>query len=119
MIRPGQTGVFKTNTVLAYDDNLNLLAWGYPALAEEPSRKQKKNQTKAQSRPVELFKLHLANNIKDDEKPPLPLGLDFKRVITDYLHQMNKSIADVLNTRWPGLKYPQQVRYVISVPAEW
>ncbi|CAJ0762346.1 21171_t:CDS:2, partial [Entrophospora sp. SA101] len=84
---PSQTGVFKTNTVLSYDDSLKLLAWGYPALAEEPSKRSKRNQT--QSRPVELFKLHLAN-VKEDEKPPLPLGLDSRRAITDYLHEMNK-----------------------------
>ncbi|CAJ0911447.1 796_t:CDS:2 [Entrophospora sp. SA101] len=98
--------VFKTNTVLSYDDSLKLLAWGYPALAEEPSKRSKRNQT--QSRPVELFKLHLAN-VKEDEKPPLPLGLDSRRAITDYLHEMNKV----------SMKYPQQVRFVISVPAEW
>ncbi|CAH1766441.1 5692_t:CDS:2, partial [Entrophospora sp. SA101] len=103
---PSQTGVFKTNTVLSYDDSLKLLAWGYPALAEEPSKRSKRNQT--QSRPVELFKLHLAN-VKEDEKPPLPLGLDSRRAITDYLHEMNKV----------SMKYPQQVRFVISVPAEW
>ncbi|CAJ0755622.1 14735_t:CDS:2 [Entrophospora sp. SA101] len=91
--------------VLSYDDSLKLLAWGYPALAEEPSKRSKRNQT--QSRPVELFKLHLAN-VKEDEKPPLPLGLDSRRAITDYLHEMNKV----------SMKYPQQVRFVISVPAE-
>jgi len=37
---PEQTGVFKTNTVLAYDDNLQLVAWGYPALAQEPPKKK-------------------------------------------------------------------------------
>ena len=73
--------------VLAYDDTLQLLSWGYPALVEEPSWKTRKHVS--QTRPVELFKLHLAN-VKEDEKPPLPLGLDAKRAITDYLHEMNK-----------------------------
>ena len=86
--RPEQTGVFKTNTVLAYDDNLQLVSWGYPALAQEPPKK-KRLQTKPRSKPVELFKLHLAN-IKDDEKPALPPGLDPRKAISDYLHEMNK-----------------------------
>ncbi|GES81301.1 hypothetical protein GLOIN_2v1762633 [Rhizophagus clarus] len=115
--RPEQTGVFKTNTVLAYDDNLQLVAWGYPALAQEPPKK-KKLQNKPRSRPVELFKLHLAN-VKDDDKPVLPPGLDPRKAITDYLHEMNKLIVETLNSRWPGIRYPQQVRFVLSVPAEW
>ncbi|CAG8839260.1 3414_t:CDS:2, partial [Racocetra persica] len=96
---PEQAGVFKTNTVLAYDDNLQLVAWGYPALAQEPPKK-KKALAKPQPKPVELFKLHLAG-IKEEDKPPLPPGLDAKRVITDYLHEMNKLILETLNSRWP------------------
>ncbi|CAG8547937.1 15916_t:CDS:2 [Acaulospora colombiana] len=95
----GQQGTFKTNTCLAYDENLQLVAWGYPALAQEPP-KRIKSTARPQPKPVELFKLHLAN-IKEDEKPPLPPGLDSKRAVTDYLHEMNK------------------VRFVCSVPAEW
>ncbi|CAG8551071.1 1869_t:CDS:2, partial [Dentiscutata erythropus] len=114
---PEQAGVFKTNTVLAYDDNLQLVAWGYPALAQEPPKKRKA-LAKPQPKPVELFKLHLAG-IKEEDKPPLPPGLDPKRVITDYLHEMNKLILETLNSRWPGIRYPQQVRFVVSVPAEW
>ncbi|CAG8485635.1 21172_t:CDS:10, partial [Cetraspora pellucida] len=103
-------GVFKTNTVLAYDDKLQLVAWGYPALAQTPPKK-KKALARPQPKPVELFMLHLSN-LKEEDKPPLPPGLDAKRVITDYLHEMNKS-------RWPGIRYPQQVRFVLPVPAEW
>ncbi|RIB06646.1 hypothetical protein C2G38_2046625 [Gigaspora rosea] len=114
---PEQAGVFKTNTVLAYDDNLQLVAWGYPALAQEPPKKRRA-LTKPQPKPVELFKLHLAG-IKEEDKPPLPPGLDAKKVITDYLHEMNKLILETLNSRWPGIRYPSQVRFVVSVPAEW
>ena len=85
-----QQGTFKTNTCLLYDDNLQLLKWGFPALAQEPSKK-KKAMAKPQPKPVELFKLHLAG-LKDDEKSLLPPGLDAKKAITDYLHEMNKVI---------------------------
>lgn len=73
---------------MAYDDNLQLVNWGYPALAQEPPKK-KRAMARPQSKPVELFKLHLAG-VKDDEKPPLPPGLDARKAITDYLHEMNK-----------------------------
>ncbi|RHZ71894.1 hypothetical protein Glove_249g8 [Diversispora epigaea] len=114
---PEQQGVFKTNTCLAYDDNLQFPKWGYPALAQEPPKK-KKAMAKPQPKPVELFKLHLAD-VKEDEKPLLPPGLDAKKAITDYLHEMNKLICETLNSRWPGLRYPAQIRFVVSVPAEW
>ncbi|CAG8599144.1 15326_t:CDS:2, partial [Racocetra fulgida] len=87
--------------VVAYDENLQLVAWGYPALAQEPPKKKKK-LAKPQPKPVELFMLHLAN-IKEEDKPPLPPGLDAKRAITDYLHEMNKLILETLNSRWPDL----------------
>ncbi|CAG8730894.1 16941_t:CDS:2, partial [Racocetra fulgida] len=93
-IRPEQPGVFKTNTALAYDENLNLVAWGYPALAQEPPKK-KKALAKPQPKPVELFMLHLAN-IKAEDKPPLPPGLDATRVITDYLHEMSYEAKAIL-----------------------
>ncbi|CAG8681881.1 16539_t:CDS:10, partial [Acaulospora morrowiae] len=114
---PEQQGTFKTNTCLAYDDNLQLVSWGYPALAQEPPKK-KKQAARPHPKPVELFKLHLAN-VKEDEKPPLPPGLDPRKAITDYLHEVNKLILETLNSRWPGLRYPSQVRFVCSVPAEW
>ncbi|CAB4473660.1 unnamed protein product [Rhizophagus irregularis] len=107
----------------AYSNKINpetitndTVTWGYPALAQEPPKK-KKLQTKPR-KPVELFKLHLAN-VKDDDKPPLPPGLDPRKAITDYLHEMNKLVSETLNSRWPGIRYPQQVRFVLSVPSEW
>ena len=46
-------------------------------------------QNQHDKRPVELFKLHLGN-MKENEKPPLPSGLDFKKAITDYLKELKK-----------------------------
>ncbi|RIB00075.1 hypothetical protein C2G38_2235751 [Gigaspora rosea] len=59
--------------------------------------------------------LHLAD-IKEDDKPPLPPGLYAEKVITDYLHEMNKLILETLSSRWPDIKYPKQVLFVLSVP---
>ncbi|CAB5341566.1 unnamed protein product [Rhizophagus irregularis] len=58
-------------------------------------------------------------NQYNDDKPPLPPGLDPRKAITDYLHEMNKLVSETLNSRWPGIRYPQQVRFVLSVPSEW
>ncbi|RHZ76354.1 hypothetical protein Glove_198g112 [Diversispora epigaea] len=85
---PGRMGQTKTNSVLQYADSefSEVSEWGYPALAQKPSRKNKK---KPDPKPVELFKLHLGN-MPDSEKPPLPKGLDHKKAITDYLKKMGE-----------------------------
>ena len=84
---PGRDVQFKTNTALQYDDNYNnVLVWGAPALAKRPNRRNKHNKHQ-RSKPVELFKLYLAD-LKDYLKPRLPF--DYKKAITDYLIEIGK-----------------------------
>ncbi|CAG8608189.1 5487_t:CDS:2 [Dentiscutata erythropus] len=54
---------------------------GFPALAQRYNRRRKNN-----SRPVELFKLHLMD-VPEDRKPILPERLDYKKAIADYLSE--------------------------------
>ncbi|CAG8453450.1 12515_t:CDS:2 [Cetraspora pellucida] len=119
---PEVTGAFKTNTVLKYDQNLrNVEAWGYPALAQRPSRRAERNST---SKPVELFKLHLGN-MPEKEKPMLPKGLVYKKAITDYLTEMSMCvesfvlIKETVETRWPNVNFMEQVLLIMTVPAEF
>ncbi|CAG8443263.1 10309_t:CDS:10 [Ambispora gerdemannii] len=117
---PEQSGSFKTNTALQYNDKFQVVKWGYPALAQEPSgRKKKRLPDGSENKPVELFKLCLASNLKPEEKPTLPAGIDHKKAITDYLREMGKLIIETLSSRWPGIRFPQQVRVILTVPAEW
>ncbi len=72
----------KTNTVLQYDDDFKeVKSWGYPALYNKQSKKNKNKE----KRPVELFKLYLGNCLK---KPKLPVP--YKQAITDYLRELGK-----------------------------
>src|SRR5437016_5636650 len=97
------SGHYKTPTVLKYDDKLNLLSWGSPALAERPNRKKNKS---VGTNPAEKFKLHLG---KMENKPPLPRGLNYKTAISHYLKEMGNLIRVTLRTRWPDLDFFQQV----------
>ncbi|KAF0416226.1 actin-like ATPase domain-containing protein [Gigaspora margarita] len=115
--RQEQAGVFKTNSVLAYDDNLQVVAWGCPALVKGSPNK-KEASSKPSRKPVELFMLYLTD-IEEADKPYLSPGLDAEKVITDYLHEMKKLILETLSSRWPDIMYPQQVLFVLPVPAEW
>ncbi|CAG8480448.1 3807_t:CDS:2 [Acaulospora colombiana] len=106
------SGRFKTPTVLMYDETLRLKEWGYPALAERPTRRRNASSI----RPVELFKLCLGNSAR---KPKLPDGLDYKRAISDYLHEIGVKLKTSLKNSWPLLEFYRQVLLVLTVPAEF
>ncbi|KAG9293840.1 hypothetical protein G9A89_019178 [Geosiphon pyriformis] len=110
---PGQIAP-KTNTVLQYDSDWKVNAWGFAALAKEPSRRERRP---IDHPPVELFKLHLAD-MSEEKKPKMPIGLNFRTAITDFLSEMQKLIKETLEKRWPSVTFPQ-VRFVFTVPAEW
>ncbi|CAG8526918.1 4410_t:CDS:10 [Ambispora leptoticha] len=114
---PEKKGEFKTNTVIRYDDKFNVLKWGLPALAEKVSRKSK-NSKFEEIQIAELFKLHLGD-ISEEEKPKLPLGLDPRKAITDYLCEIRKLLKSRISDRWPGLIYFKHVRIVLTIPVEY
>ncbi|GBB98506.1 hypothetical protein RclHR1_32470001, partial [Rhizophagus clarus] len=105
-------GRFKTPTVLLYDDDLkSVQSWGFSALAKRPKRKKVIDK-----KPVELFKLHLG---KIANKPSLPNGLDYKKAITDYLHEFGKVVISKIKDCWPNIDFFTQVLLVFTVPAEF
>ncbi|RIA94158.1 hypothetical protein C1645_583238 [Glomus cerebriforme] len=94
-------GRFKTPTVLLYDDEYkNVQSWGFSALKENIYKK-----------PVELFKCG-----KVSEKSSLPNGLNYKKVITDYLHEIGKVVKQTMND---SIDFYNQVLIVLTVPAEF
>ncbi|KAF0543533.1 actin-like ATPase domain-containing protein [Gigaspora margarita] len=107
-------GPLKTNTVLQYDANFQKVeSWGFPALAQRYSRRRNNN-----SRPVELFKLHLIN-MSEDQTPALPEGLNYKKAITDYLCELGELIKSTIDTRWPQIEFFKNVLIILTVPVEF
>uniref|UniRef100_U9TFC6 Uncharacterized protein n=1 Tax=Rhizophagus irregularis (strain DAOM 181602 / DAOM 197198 / MUCL 43194) TaxID=747089 RepID=U9TFC6_RHIID len=114
---PDQIGPLKTNTALQYDKNFkNVVEWGFPALAKNQKKVKGKSKNQTASKPVEHFKLHLSN-IPDNEKPVLPKGINYKKAITDYLKCMGELIKETIATRWPNVKFMEQVLIILTVPA--
>ncbi|CAB4375394.1 unnamed protein product [Rhizophagus irregularis] len=108
----GAIGELKTNTALQYDENyVKIESWGHPALSKRP-KKKKENKT----RPAELFKLHLGK-LADNLKPELPV--DYKKAITDYLHEIGKLIKDEVMSAWCGIDFFENVFVIMTVPAEY
>jgi hypothetical protein len=81
--RPGRNGPLKTNTALLYDEDWNVLKWGAAAYV---GVRRRPNDGRQQI-PVELFKLHLGD-LKPEEKPQLPAGLDYKKAISDFMAEL-------------------------------
>ncbi|CAG8543501.1 11170_t:CDS:2 [Funneliformis mosseae] len=104
-------GQFKHPTTLKYDDSFNVISWGYPALAEKPS----KTKAPSKTRPAERFKLCLGEIREEDITftPYLPDGLDYKKAIEDYIRKMSNLIKDTLRNRWP------EVDFYTQIPAEF
>lgn len=63
-------------------------------------------------KPVELFKLHLGNI---EEKPYLPEGLDYKKAIADYLHEIGKMMKTYLSDKYKYLDFFDQVIIILTV----
>ncbi|PKK64594.1 hypothetical protein RhiirC2_854196 [Rhizophagus irregularis] len=104
-------GRFKVPTVLLYDDDLkSVQSWGFSALAKRPKRKKVIDK-----KPVELFKLHLG---KMSNKPPLPNGLDYKKAITDYLHEFGKVVKNKIDDCWK-VNFFTQVLLIFTIPADF
>ncbi|GES97076.1 hypothetical protein GLOIN_2v1646273 [Rhizophagus clarus] len=115
---PGREGISKTPTALLYDDGYkNVISWGNLALEEEPDEVSDDTE-ELRPRPVELFKLHISNLRKMD-KPWLPPQLQYTKAIEDYLTQMRILIQETIERRWPTVRFPQQVDFVLTIPAEW
>ncbi|CAG8532597.1 5723_t:CDS:2 [Ambispora leptoticha] len=108
---------YKADTLLQYDKDLNLIHWGCGVVAEKGNAKGKAAQEK-ETVVAKLFKLHLANI---NNPPSLPDGLDFRQAITEYLMKLREAIIFLFLKIfcWPGLKFPEQFRIVLSVPAEY
>ncbi|CAB5381308.1 unnamed protein product [Rhizophagus irregularis] len=108
---------YKTPTVIKYEDESYTIvkSWGFPALAEKPSNKKKISDP---SKPIELFKLHLIKELSN-EKPFLPEGLDFKKVITDYLKKLVEMIKNSCARNWQNLDFYRQVLVILTIPAEF
>jgi hypothetical protein len=87
---PEQFGKLATNTALLYDEDFkNVEKWGYAALAKKPKKSKGKSKEQPVLKPIENFKLHLFNML-EEERPFLPEGLSYEKVITDYLREMGK-----------------------------
>ncbi|PKY37990.1 hypothetical protein RhiirA4_439064 [Rhizophagus irregularis] len=113
---PSISGTLKTNTVLQYDDeNEEVVSWGYSALVKQPNEKKKNRK---ETKPVELFKLHLGD-LSEDLKVKLPKGVGCEKVITDYLREIGKFIEKTIETCFKGIDFHKHVLFVLTVPTEY
>ncbi|RIA87081.1 hypothetical protein C1645_828289 [Glomus cerebriforme] len=110
---PGESGQFKTKTVLQYDVKYNNVEFWGTHLAKRLIRRNKIHRNK----PVELFKLCLGNLLLDDQKPKLPV--DYKKAITDYFREIGKVIKNTVEKHWPGVDFFENVLMILPILVEY
>ncbi|KAF0368599.1 actin-like ATPase domain-containing protein [Gigaspora margarita] len=112
-------GNFKTlnkiNTTLQYDETYRVVNWGADALSSEPTKRKRYKLPK----PVEYFKFYLGDDIPEEKKPKLPPEVPFEKAITDFLHEMGKTMKEKVENHWPGIDFYKHVLLVFTVPAEF
>ena len=113
----------KTQTSLYYaadaQGKLQLASWGWPASLEYRKAMSKASSHKV-GHLVTLFKLNLAS--RDRSLPAasrLPAGLTAKKVITDYLREISRSIFAELRNRYGNLLRMHEVQWCLTVPTLW
>ncbi|RIA87946.1 hypothetical protein C1645_776176 [Glomus cerebriforme] len=100
----------KVPTALLYDNEFkNVQSWGFRALKQHRGCKLTK---KVYNKPVELFLSHLGKMPIN----PLPTGLDYKKAITDYLHEFSYCVKQHI---WRYVDFLTQVLIVLTVPVEF
>jgi hypothetical protein len=50
-----------------------------------------------------------------DNKPLLPRGFDYKKAITDYLHELGKVIKQTMKDKWPTVDFYTQILIILTV----
>jgi len=110
---------YKVPTILLYNKEWNVMSWG-AASAGNRGHKGKGKQKEIQEKRIlaQHFKLHIGFE-PSDEKHCLPNGLDYKKATIDYLRHLKPEIATKVGNRWPGVQFPQNIRFVVTVPTEW
>ncbi|CAG8609909.1 15215_t:CDS:2 [Funneliformis mosseae] len=115
---PEGEGLYKTPTVIKYDDSYeNVESWGLSALTKKSKKSHRSFQTS--SKPLKWFKLYLLGSALTYEKPFLPDVLDYKQVITDYLEKLGEDIKIRLKMHWNDVEFDKQVVVVLTIPAEF
>ncbi|CAB4437313.1 unnamed protein product [Rhizophagus irregularis] len=66
-----------------------------------------------QKKTAEFFKLYLGDS-PDNLKPKLPV--EYKKAITDYFTEISKVIKEVVQNRWVGIDFFENVLLVLTVP---
>ncbi|CAG8474076.1 5885_t:CDS:10 [Paraglomus brasilianum] len=109
----------KAPTILQYDADLNAVKWGFSTIARgNRGGRAGRRSDDGHLHMVELFKLYMSPGGEGNRRK-LPEGLKFEQAITDFFKHLKKEIVSKLDARWPGLKFPSQVKLILSIPAEW
>eukprot|EP00873_Tetraselmis_striata_P046416 jgi/Tetstr1/466680/TSEL_011168.t1 len=122
----GQATYAKTPTVSLYSDQGGLLAYGWEAVLQYKQRlldgRLAKNNGGPYKHPghmIEKIKLHLSPNAQKTSNPALPLNLNAKTIIADYLRELGQRAIAKIQENIGTFIQEKDIQWCITVPAIW
>ncbi|PKK74918.1 hypothetical protein RhiirC2_268488 [Rhizophagus irregularis] len=105
----------KSPAIVEYNDDYSkVIRWGTPVLEQLKNASDNAEDTEF---PREICTFQVFNN--DNEDIWLPPELSKKKLISDYLNEIQKVILSTLQENWTGIKPSSETGTVFIVPDRW
>ncbi|RIA93445.1 hypothetical protein C1645_819414 [Glomus cerebriforme] len=110
-----QQGIIKSPAIVEYNDDYSkIIKWGTPVLQQLKNASDPAEDTEF---PREICTFQVFNN--DNEEIWLPPELSKKKLISDYLNEIQKVIIPYLQENWAGIKPSHETGIIFIVPDRW
>ncbi|CAB4387757.1 hypothetical protein RhiirA5_394104 [Rhizophagus irregularis] len=110
-----EQGIVKSPAIVEYNDDYSkVIRWGTPVLEQLKNASDNAEDTEF---PREICTFQVFNN--DNEDIWLPPELSKKKLISDYLNEIQKVILSTLQENWTGIKPSSETGTVFIVPDRW
>ncbi|CAG8576564.1 3175_t:CDS:2 [Funneliformis caledonium] len=117
VFREGQEkGIIRSPAIIEYnDDYTKIIRWGTPVLQQ--LKNDPDNPNEDSEFPREICTFQVFNSEQEDNW--LPPELSRKKLISDYLSEIQKVIVSTIQENWTGVKPSQETGVVFIVPDKW
>ncbi|CAG8557330.1 1926_t:CDS:2 [Funneliformis mosseae] len=111
-----EKGIIRSPAIIEYnDDYTKIIRWGTPVLQQ--LKNDPDNPNEDSEFPREICTFQVFNSEQEDNW--LPPELSRKKLISDYLSEIQKVIVSTIQENWTGVKPSQETGVVFIVPDKW
>ncbi|CAI2165321.1 3041_t:CDS:2 [Funneliformis geosporum] len=111
-----EKGIIRSPAIIEYNDDYSkIIRWGTPVLKQ--LKNDPDNPNEDSEFPREIYTFQVFNSEQEDNW--LPPELSRKKLISDYLSEIQKVIVSTIQESWPGVKPSQETGVLFIVPDKW